>query len=269
MHPDGSHLHQQHHRQIDDHISHRVHQSRNTPGGQLPHRQALSSVLKAGYLRILLAEGTKNPDAGKILPGSGGHRVQCSLNPLIHGHSDEHDAENDQTQHGNDTGKDQSRPKVDGKGHEHGTENHKGRPEQQTQGQVHAALHLVDIGSHPGDHGGGAQLVDLVIAQVEDMIHEHMAQTGGKAHRRHGRKILGAHSHAKTDDAQRYHDQAHFDHIARIPVSDALIHNLRHHQGHEQLEGCFQQLEYRAKNALFFVALQILQKRLHTITSIF
>ena len=99
------------------------------------------------------------------------------------------------------------------------------------------------------------------------MIHEHMAQTGRKAHRSHRGKILGAHSHAKANDAESHHDQTHFDHIARIPVSNALIHNLRHHQGHKQLEGCFQQLEYRAKNALFFIALQVLQKRLHTITS--
>ena len=263
LHLHRAHIHQNHHCQVDDHISHRVHQSGDAACGKLAGGEFLRLLFKALHLRVLLAEGTEHPDACQILPGGRGHAVQRSLDPLMHGHGDQHDAEHDQAQHGNDPGKHQCRLEINGEGHNHGAKHHEGRTQQQPQGQVDTVLHLVDIRSHPGDHGGGAQLIDLAVAQMQNMLHEHMAQSGGEAHRRNCGKILGADSHDKANDTQSHHDQAHFDDIPGIAAADAPVHDPRHHQRNQQFKGCLQQLKQRAENALFFVTFQVFQEFFH------
>ena len=161
---DGAHLHQNHHRQIDDHIGHGVHKGRNPSGGELAGGQAIGLLFKAHYLGVLLAEGPKDPDTCQILPGGGGHAVQRGLHPLVHGHRDEHNTKDNEAQHGNHPGEHQRRLKINGKGHNHGAEYHKRRPQQQPQSQVYAVLHLIDVGGHAGHHGGCAQLVNLAVA---------------------------------------------------------------------------------------------------------
>ena len=81
---------------------------------------------------------------------------------------------------------------------------------------------------------------------MQDVLHQHVPQPCGKAHRRHGGKILGAHRHGKADDAQSHHHQTHFDDISGIAAADALIYDPGHHQRNEQLKGRFQKLKQRA-----------------------
>ena len=164
FHLQRTHMHQQHHRQIDDHVGHRVHQGGNPSCGQLLAGHVLRFFLKGRNLRVLLAESPQHPNARQILPGRGGHAVKGRLHPPVHGHGDQHNAENDDAQHRNDPGEHQRRLKIDGKSHDHGAEHHEWRAQQQPQCQVHAVLHLIDVGGHPGDHGGCAQLIDLTVA---------------------------------------------------------------------------------------------------------
>ena len=91
------------------------------------------------------------------------------------------------------------------------------------------------------------------------MLQNRMAQPCGEAHRGDGGKILGRYSTDQADNAQRDHDQAHFKNIVLIAAADTRIHDAGHHQRDEQLEGCFQQLEQRAKDTFLFIALQIFQ----------
>ena len=164
FHLQRAHMHQQHHRQIDDHVGHGIHQGGNPSRGQLLAGHVLRFFLKGSNLRVLLAESPQYPNTRQILPGRGGHAVKGRLHPPVHGHGDQHNAKDDDAQHRNDPGEHQRRLKIDGKGHDHGAEHHKGRAQQQPQRQIHAVLHLIDVGGHAGDHGGCAQLIDLAVA---------------------------------------------------------------------------------------------------------
>ena len=90
-----------------------------------------------------------------------------------------------------------------------------------------------------------------------------MTQPGGKAHRGLSSKKLSRHRAAEAHKAKQNHHQAHFDHIAPVIVSDACIHNGRHHQRNQQLKAGFQQLEQWAKHALFAVSSHVFQKFAH------
>ena len=93
-----------------------------------------------------------------------------------------------------------------------------------------------------------------------------MPQPGAEAHCRAGGKILGSHRAQQAHQPQADHDQAHPDDVAFIPAADARVHNARHHQGHQQLQPCLQQLEERSENALLLEALHIfddLFQRIH------
>ena len=59
--------------------------------------------------------------------------------------SNEHNAKNDEAQHGNQRHKYQRGLEINGERHNHRTKDHKRRPQQQTQCQINAILHLVDI----------------------------------------------------------------------------------------------------------------------------
>ena len=125
MHLQGTNTHQQHHRQIDDHIGHRVHQGGNPSGGELPLGQLLGLALESSDFRVLHTEGPQHPNTSQVLPGGGGDAVQGGLYPLIHGHGNQHNAEYNHTQHRDDPQKHQSGLEINGKGHHHGAKHHK------------------------------------------------------------------------------------------------------------------------------------------------
>ena len=168
--PDGPYVHQDDNGQVDDHVGHRVHEGGDPPRHQLTPGQGLGPRFKALDLAVLFAEGPEDPDTGEILPGGRGHLVQPALDLLILGHGNEHDAKDNDAQHRDHPHEDQRRLGINGKGHNHSAEDHKGRPEQQPQRQIHAALDLIDVGGHSGNEGRGAQAVDLGIAQPQHVL---------------------------------------------------------------------------------------------------
>ena len=215
--------------------------------------QLLSLLLKGIDFCLFLTEGPQHPNTCQILPGGRSHAVQLSLDPAVHRHGDQHDTEDHKTQHRDHARKDRSSFDINGKGHDHCAEYHKGRPEQQSQGQIYAILDLVHIRSHPCDHGRGTHPVDFRIGQAQQMLHHRMTQTGSKTHRRFRREILCSHSAGKAHNTEKDHNQHHFDHIALVLASNANIHDFCHHQRNQQFEGCLQQFKQRAKNTFLAI----------------
>ena len=155
LHLQRSLVHQKNNTHIDYHKGNGVKKRRNPSGKNLDPVQLFCFLLEFPDLALLLIEGPEDPHAGEVLPGGRGHILQPGLHPSVQGHGHKHNSKDNHTQQRNHPGKHQSGLKINGKGHNHGTEHHKGRPEQQPQGQVHAILHLVNIGSHPGNEGTG------------------------------------------------------------------------------------------------------------------
>ena len=193
-------VHQENNAHVDYHEGNGVKQGRNPSGKNLDPVQLFCFLGEFLYLALLLIEGPKNPDTGEILPGGRGHILQSGLDPPVQRHGHKHNAENNHAQQRNHPGKYQSGLEIDGKGHDHGAEHHKRRPEQQPQGQIHAILHLVDIRCHPGNESAGTQGIHIRIGKAQNMVHKGIAQPDSKAHRCLCCKILGNH---RADEAHR------------------------------------------------------------------
>ena len=132
--------------------------------GDAAHRllqavQGLHRSGKAAALRVLPAKGPDDPHASEVFPGNAGHAVQLRLRLFIKRHGERHNTEHHQAQKRNGRREDQRGLPVNGKGHYHGAEHHKGAAQQQAQGHVDAVLHLVHVAGHAGDEGGRADLV--------------------------------------------------------------------------------------------------------------
>ena len=171
--------------------------------------QGVVLLLEALVLGGLPAKGPDDPHAGEVLPGGAQHLVQARLHLLVPGHGPQHHAEHHHRQQGDGHHEHQRRGHVDGKGHHHGAEYHKGGAQQQPQGQVQAVLHLVDVAGHAGDKGGGAHGVHLGVAQGLDVGEQVVPQLGGNAHRGLGREELGGDGAHQAHHAQAGHHQAH------------------------------------------------------------
>ena len=81
------------------------------------------------------------------------------------------------------------------------------------------------------------------------MLHEHVAQLGGKADGRLGREILRGDGAEQAHAAERDQPQAHAHDIARVARGNAFVDDGRHNQRNNQLKGGLQQLEQRRKHA--------------------
>ena len=224
--------------------------------------QIIGLLFEGSNLCLFLTKSPQHSHTGQILPGGRSDPIQLPLDAAVHGHCDQHNAENDQAQQRDHTCKDRRGPGINGKSHDHGAEHHKRRPEQQPQSQIHTVLHLVHIGSHPGHHGRGTHCVDFRIGQAQKMLHHRMAQPGSKTHSSPGGKILGRHRAGQADYTQQRHHQHHFDYIALIMASNTHIYDFCHYKRNHQLKGGLQQLKGRAKNALFAIAPDIFQNSL-------
>ena len=119
------------------------------------------------------------------------------------------------------------------------------------------ALKVVEfLKNHP-------QPVNFPVAQPQGLLHDRMTQPGGKAHRCTGRKILCRHAAGQAHNAQQHHHETHLDNVGGIPVCNALVHDVGHHQRHQKFKGGFQQLEQRPQHAFLSEALHVAQEFSH------
>ena len=86
-----------------------------------------------------------------------------------------------------------------------------------------------------------------------------MAQGCGIAHRRLCGKILRRQAADKADEGQQQQKPAPHKDIVKIVGGNADVHDVRHHQRHEQVERSFQHLEKGSKRSHALVAIQVAQ----------
>ena len=224
---------------------------------ELHSGQQVVGVLEAVDLVLLLVKGTHHAHTGQVLAGQAQHTVQPHLRGLVQRAGDDHHAEHHHTQQRDGHHEDQGGPRVDRKGHDHGTDHHKGAAQEQAQKQVQAALHLVDVAGHAGDEGAGAQGVHLRKAQALDVGKQGVPQGSGVAHRRLGRKILRREAAGQADDGQHKQDAAPHQDVVQVVGGNAHVDDIGHDQRYEQVKCGFQHLEQRGKHALALVVPQI------------
>ena len=145
FHLPGAVVDKPYHRQIHQRKGQRI-QQRGDPSRSilLLHQVSRTALKRRDFVR-LFAESPEDPDACQILPGGGSDPIQASLNTLVHGHGDEHDAKDHHAEHRDQPHKNQCRLCINGECHDHGAENNEGRPQQQPQRQVHTVLQLIDV----------------------------------------------------------------------------------------------------------------------------
>ena len=238
---------------VDDDICNRIGECGDLAHKQLHMRQIAVLTLKGLDLFLFLVKGPDDPGARKILSGGPQHTVQPCLHLFKQGHCPHHNAEYHDGERRDRHHENKCRLHVNGKSHHHGAEHDKGRAQKQTQHHIHTTLHLVHIGSHPGDHGGRPQRVDLRVGQSLDMGKKGMFQFRGNTHRRFRRKVLCRDRADQSDHPQQDHNPAHAQHIGYIAAADTLIDDRRHHQRHEQLKSRLQHLKKRRQNCLFLI----------------
>ena len=255
----AAHVQQRHDGNVDEHIGQRVHQGGNVAHMQLHPGQQVVGVLKALHLAGFLIKGAHDTHTGQVLAGQAQHAVQTVLHRFIQGPRGCHDAEHHHAQQRDGDNKDQRGPGVDRKGHDHGTDDHERAAQEQAQKQVQAVLHLIHVAGHAGDEGAGAQRVHLGKAQGLDMRKQGMAQGCGIAHRCLCGKILRRQAADKADEGQQQQKSAPHKDIVKIVGGNADVHDVRHHQRHEQVERSFQHLEKGSKRSHALVALQVAQ----------
>ena len=161
-------------------------------------------------------EGANHPCPRQILSGSAQHSVQPGLYFFIHGHGNHHDPKHHNGQNRYGHHKNKGRPGINEKRHDHGAKHDKGRTKKQPQHHIDAILHLIHIGSHPGDQGGRPQCINLRKRKALDMVKKGVLQLRGKSHRRFGRKILCRNGAKQPHQPQHYKEKPASQHKACI-----------------------------------------------------
>ena len=200
-----------------------VEQRRDFTHKDLPAVQPVRFPAESGLLLLLPGKRPHHPDAQQVFPGAEQHPVQLLLHAAVQRHAGEQNGEDHRQQHRDGDGEGGSGPEVDGKGHDHGAQHHKGGAQKQAQEHVESVLHLVDVIGHPVDQRRGADGVDLPIREGVDVGKQIAAQRHTHADGGLGREILGGERKGKPDDAQQDEQRAHFPEIGAVALDDAHI----------------------------------------------
>ena len=259
-------VNQGHQRKVDGDVGQRVHESADAARPGLHAGEQVVAAVEGFDFLVLPAKGTQHAHAVQVFPGVEGHVVQLFPAFAVHGHGDEHDAEYDHGQHGDDDGENHCAPGINQEGHNHCAEHDEGGAQEQAQAQVHAGLQLVDIAGHAGNQRGSAQTVQVCVAQALDVGEQRAAQPACQSHRRFGGKELGGYGANQPHQSQPHQDQTLADNGICIARGNALVDDARNHKGHDQFEAGFQQLEQRAQQAFQPVGLQVTEYPFHKIT---
>ena len=250
-------------RGVDGDVGQRVHQRTDLAGQALQAGQSRVLAVELGDFVVLAAEGAQHAGTAQVLAGQQQHAVQLGLGLFVQRHGDQHDAEHDHRQHRYGHREHQRAAHVDGEGHDHRAEHDEGRAQEQSQTEVHARLHLIDVAGHAGDERGGADAVEVGKAQLLDVGKHRVAQLRGQAHGGLRGEVLGGHAAGQADQAQQHQNRAHAQDVARVAAGDALIDDGGDDEGNDQLKAGLQQLEQRAEDALLPVIPQIRKYLFH------
>ena len=257
VHPEGRPVDEDHGSKVDEHIGQRVQQGGNFAHKLIELGQGLAALVKLPDGMVLPAEGADHPHAGEVLPGQAGHPVQSGLSLPVQRDAAQHNGKDGHKQHGNDHRKDPGTGYIDGEGHNHSAEDHKGAAQQQPQAHIDAGLDLVDVVRQPGDHGVGPQGIQLRKGEALDMVKYRLPQVRRKAGTGLGRKELGRNAGRKAQQSHKDQDQEAPDHIAPVIARHADIDHAGNYQWDHQVKHDFQQLEQRGQDALLGVPLQV------------
>ena len=211
----------------------------------------------------LPGKGAHHTGTHIVFTGQQRHTVKAVLCLMVNRHCDPHDCPDDQRDRNGNAEEKQRQSGADRKCHDKRANNNERRSQQQTQGQVHTVLDLIDITGHPRDQRGGTDTVQLAVAQRVNMTVQIPAQRRAEAQRRRGGKVLGRQAAGKTDSSQQNQQAAPRPDKSRIPVFDACINDAGDDQRYKQLKTGFQHLEQRRQQGLPLIALDIAHQFVH------
>ena len=224
-------------------ICQRIHKTGNLSHELLHIGQTLIFLTKMCLLLLFQTKCTNHTDTGKIFTGQPKHLVKGSLHPPIQRHGPDHNAKYDHRKHRDRYNKDHCRFHIHRKCHNHRTKHNERRTQKQTQHQIHAGLHLVDITGHSGNQRRRTQIVHLCVRQTLNMCKQLPSEHSRESGSCFRCKILGGNGAGKTDHSQGDEHQTHTDHITSVMSADSHIDHCRHYQRHKQFKQCLQHLE--------------------------
>ena len=200
---------------------------------------------KSGQLVRLAGKGTHHARADVVFARQQRHTVQAVLGLMVDGHGHAHDGPYNKRHHDRNTDEKQRQLRADGERHNKRTDHDERRAQQQTQRQVDAVLHLVDVARHAGDQRRGADAVQLAVAQRADMAEQVFAQRRAKAQRRRSGEPLCRQAAGQADSSQQDQQAAARPDEGCILVFDARVNDAGNDQRHKQFKTGFQHLEKR------------------------
>ena len=203
--------------------------------------RALAEILP---LRILLVERAQHTHARKVAAKRADHAVQTTLHATVERDRDQHDREDDNGEHGDQTDEHKRRAVVDRVRHDGGAEDDERRAHQQTERQVDAVLNLVHITRKARDKRVRADGIDFRVGECSEMFEECAADPAGVGNRHLGRKILRRHGEGKSRDTEEDHQKNAAHDVAAVALRDADIDDGGNDQRNEKLHDRLKEFEH-------------------------
>ena len=167
---------------------------------------------KSRQLIRLTGEGTHHAGTHVVFAGQQGHTVHAVLGLMVDGHGQTHNAPDDERYHNRHQHKEQCQLRADGERHDERTQHNERAAQQQTQRQVYAVLHLIDVTGHTRNQRRGADTVQLAVAQRIDMAVQILSQGRAEAQRRDAQPAQGlGHAAAAGQALRRQPRRRHID----------------------------------------------------------
>ena len=254
---------QRYHGEVDHQIGQWIHQGGDAARCKLQRFQMIVRLDKGSQFIGLPGKGAHHTGTHIVFTGQQRHTVKAVLCLMVNRHRDPHDCPDDQRDRNGNAEEKQRQSGADRKCHDKRANNNERRSQQQTQGQVHTVLDLIDVTGHPRDQRGGADTVQLAVAQRVNMTVQVPAQRRAKAQCRRGGKVLGRQAAGETDGSQQNQQAAPRPDKSCIPVFDACINDAGDNQRHKQLKTGLQHLEQRRQQGLSLIALDVAHQFVH------
>ena len=250
-------------RDINEHVSQRVHQCAETTDELVEPRQGFIFLIKCTDLVGLLAKRTDHAHAGQVLARKPRDLIETRLCLSKERNADDHDAVHDERKNRNRDHKDKRRPHIDRKCHDHRAEHDERAAQEKAQPHVKTCLRLIDIAREARDQRTRPDPIELREGQRFDVVKCRLPEVCAEAGARLRGEPLRREAAEESRERKKHENHNTGDDIRPVISRDADVDDLRDDKRHKQIKKSLEELEERRKNTLLPVLPEVDAKLFH------
>ena len=249
VHLGAAHGQHRHEAQVHGGVRERIHEGGDVAYGDLLAPEGADGLVERLALLALAAEGAEHADALELLARGEEHTVEAPLDAPVPAYGHAHDEPDEEEDKRRDEAEEPTFESTYEACGDDGAKDRNGASEHEAEEEVDPILNLVRIVCEPRDECRGAEPVDVCARKTEDVAEQVVSKGRAKARAELCAEVLGRGGTGPADDPHDDEGGGAEHDVPPVCRGDALVHDARHNERHEELKRSLQKLEERGEGA--------------------